>query len=322
MLISCGDKNAGCPADADILETIYFESGETGIVTYSGEAYAQDNHGCTFLVQYFTEGWDDIYVLTDSGIYVQTDEGDLFPITNTFFDDMESYTDLVSMMATSVEDTDKNWNSFTLQSPLAPTIEEYVDLRTCILTGGCDFLDNRVDIVTDPVNAANKVMQCTAVAPSADMVTSKSSIDRTFNYFNQGMDLYFEMRCYIASGMPYSLVDFENDGFDQSPGPRVVIMDNSLVIENKFGDKKMYYSDLDIDIPSDAWFTVKVHFRFSNQSDGIIELWQDGNLLISTNGINLPLATSVQNSLEVGVSATDIGAVLLVDDVRLSPTAF
>lgn len=322
LVASCGDKQAGCPAEGDILDTFLSETGETGIITQSGEAYVQDDQGCTFLVQYFTEGWDDIYVFTDTGMYVQTDEGDLFPITNTFYDDFEPYGTFTDLIATSVDDTDLHWNSFTLQSPLAPTIESYVALRNCILDGSCDFLDNRFDLVADPEDPDDQVLQCTAVAPSADMVTSKSSIERTFNYFNAGMDLWFEARYYIVSGYPFSLADFENRSFDQSPGPRIVLSGNKLAIENKFGDKLMYYPPAAPEVPVGEWFTVKVHFRFSTTEDGVIELWQNNALILSTSGINLPVGNSVQNSLETGVTATNIGCVLLVDDVRLSPEPF
>lgn len=54
----------------------------------------------------------------------------------------------------------------------------------------------------------------------------------------------------------------------------------------------------------------------------MIELWQDGDLRISERGINLPTANSVQNRVEIGVSATSVGSVLLVDNMRISETPF
>lgn len=319
---SCKDPNAGCPADADILTSFVLETGESAIITKSGEAYSQDDAGCTFLVQYFTPGWEEVYVNTDTGRYVLTDDGDLFPVTNTFFDDVEAYAGFTDMMLTDITQLDKNWNAFTLQSPMAPTVEAYVDLRACIMDNTCTFMDNRFDLVADPLNATNQVLQCTAVPPSADMVTSKASIERSFNYFTEGDDLWYEARYYIVSGMPYSLADFENRFFDQSPGPRIVIEGNKLAIENKFEEKLTYYPDAAPDIPVGEWFTVKVHFRFSTSDTGLIELWQNNVLLMSVNGKNLPNGNSIQTSLEVGATATSDGCVLLIDDIKLSPTSF
>lgn len=319
---SCKDPNAGCPADADVLTSFVLETGESAIITESGEAYSQDDNGCTFLVQYFTPGWEDAYLQTDSGIYVYTDAGELYPVTNTLYDDVEAYDVFTDMMLTSITDTAKYWNSFTLQSPLAPTVEAYVALRACIMNNTCTFMDNRFDLVADPLNSTNQVLQCTAVPPSADMVTSKASIERSFNYFTEGDDLWYEARYYIASGMPYSLADFENRFFDQSPGPRIVIEGNKLAIENKFEEKLTYYPDAAPDIPVGEWFTVKVHFRFSTSETGLIELWQDNVLLMSVNGKNLPNGNSIQTSLEVGATATSDGCVLLIDDIKLSPIPF
>ncbi|MBK9504013.1 MAG: hypothetical protein IPO03_01165 [Bacteroidetes bacterium] len=65
-----------------------------------------------------------------------------------------------------------------------------------------------------------------------------------------------------------------------------------------------------------------MHFMFSETNNGYIELWQNGIRIMEVTGINLPLFNSIQNSLEVGISATQTGCVLLVDDVRLSPVPF
>ncbi len=322
MSSSCKNKNEGCPADDDILTSFVSETGDVGIVTNSGEAYLQTEEGCSFLVQYFTPGFENIYVETDSGLYITVDDGSLFPVTNTFFDDVEDYTILQDAIAMSTADTTLHWNSFVLQSPLAPEVEDYVALRQCLLAGTCDFLDNRIDVTIDPVNAMNHVFQFTAMPPTANMVTSKSSIERTFNYFTKGMDLWFEAKYYIVSGMPYSIVDFENSYFDMSPGPRVVFNGNTLAIENKFGDKIKYFPTAPPPVPINAWFTVKVHFKFSETNTGIIQLWQNNLLIMDITGINLPLFNSIQNSLEVGASASSIGCVLLVDDIRLSPLPF
>lgn len=319
---SCKDNTAGCLADADILTSFVTETGDIALVTNSGEAYLQSDDGCTYLEQYFTPGFEEIYVFGEDEIFVTTDDGSLFPVTNNFYDEVNNYTVLQDAIILSTDDSTLHWNSFVLQSPLAPTVEDYVALRACLLTNTCDFLDNRIDIVSDPENIANQVFQFTAVPPSANMVTSKSSIERTFNYFVKGMNLWFEAKYYIAEGMPYSIADFENSYFNESPGPRIVFNGDALAIENKFGDKIKYYQNTPITFPKAEWVTVKVHFLFSENNTGLIELWQNGIKIIDVSGINLPLFNSIQNSLEVGLSATSEGGVLLVDDIRLSTVPF
>lgn len=319
---SCKDNSTGCPADADILTSFVSETGDIALVTNSGEAYLQSDDGCTYLEQYFTPGFEEIYAFGEDEIFVTTDDGSLFPVTNNFYDEVNDYTVLQDAIILSTDDSTLHWNSFVLQSPLAPTVEDYVALRACLLTNTCDFLDNRIDIVADPENIANQVFQFTAVPPSANMVTSKSSIERTFNYFVKGMNLWFEAKYYIAEGMPYSIADFENSYFNESPGPRIVFNGDALAIENKFGDKIKYYQNTPITFPKAEWVTVKVHFLFSENNSGLIELWQNGIKIIDVSGINLPLFNSIQNSLEVGLSATSEGGVLLVDDIRLSAVPF
>jgi len=177
-------------------------------------------------------------------------------------------------------------------------------------------------LVTDPANALNRVLKFTSVPPSANMVTAKSSISSSLNYYIKDSGIWFQADYYIGNGMPFSLVDFENAYFNQHPGPRVVIRNNKLEIENKFGAKLNYNNTSGISIPQNQWFNIKVHLKYSNKNDGIIELWQDGTLLISTTGINLPTSNSIQNKLEVGISATSIGCELYFDNMRISETPF
>jgi Polysaccharide lyase len=166
------------------------------------------------------------------------------------------------------------------------------------------------------------VLKFTSIAPTANMITAKASIESTINFFDKGSDLWFQASYYVESGIPFSLADFENSYFDSSPGPRVVIRDSKLSIENKFGAKKEYFQLSPITIPSKQWFTVKVHFKFSNDAEGVIELWQDGKQVISAKGMNLPTTNSIQNSVELGITSTSVDCVLLMDNVKISASPF
>jgi hypothetical protein len=101
-----------------------------------------------------------------------------------------------------------------------------------------------------------------------------------------------------------------------------LIRNNVLSVENKLGAKKEYFQSSPVNIQTNKWFTVKVHLKFNNGATGIIELWQDGTQVISATGINLPTSNSIQNRVEVGVTSTSVGCVLLVDNIRISASPF
>jgi len=66
---------------------------------------------------------------------------------------------------------------------------------------------------------------------------------------------------------------------------------------------------------------VRFHVTLSERADGVVELWQDGIKIVDARGQTLPLAHSIYNSLEVGISAHSFGqqpSTLYVDDVSIS----
>ena len=78
------------------------------------------------------------------------------------------------------------------------------------------------------------------------------------------------------------------------------------------------------DSRSGRWVEVRLHLRLSDQPDGVVELWQDGVKVVDARGQTLPLAGTIYDDLEVGISAHSFGpgtAVLYVDDVAISPDA-
>lgn len=326
FVISCKKKDLPedqCPDSSTLLSSFSDNSGNNVKIYSNGEAWILNEETCSFVANYFDPQYiEKNYLITDSVIYIRTDDGDLFKTRNDFFENFETQNDFIDLIATSIADTGKFWTSFVLQSPLAPSVSDYVALRTCILNGTCDFLDNRIDLIQDPENLSNKLLQFSAVAPSANMVTSKCSFESALPYFPQNSDLWFEAKFNVRTNRPFSLVDFENNFFEESPGPRIVFRNNCLAVENKFGSKINYLQDNPIVFPIQTWVTVKIHLKFSSSSNGLIQLWQNGNLILNKSGITLPLSNSIQNSLEVGISATSENSILWVDDIRLSQNEF
>lgn len=328
-LISCSTNSETVmeiPTDAscgteDLLENFVDDNSNDIYIYEDGKVYLNSNDTCEFELQYFEPNFEnENYTTNASGTFANSDS-DLIPVKNNFSEDFEKLK-FIDLFFSDVNDPNLFWTSFTLQSPQAKTVPEYVALSKCILEGTCDFLDNRITIVEDPTDSTNKVIEFNSLAPTADMVVSKCSMQSVLNYFKKESNFWFEADYYIKDGMPYSLVDFENSYFVGSPGPRVVISNNKLELENKFGSKIRFESDSAMTISSGVWFTVKVHLKYSNTGDGVIELWQDGVKIVSTTGINLPTSNAIQNVLEVGISATITNTVLLVDNLRVSDTPF
>ncbi len=327
FLISCKDNvidNELNSCDTNgLLEQFTTLEGEEIFIYEDGKVYTNDNGSCVFILQYFDPNFlQDNYVTTASGVFLITDNGEFFPTKSNFIEDFESYSTFTDLFITSVSDTDLYWSSFTSQSPATPEVSDYNELRKCVLEGTCAFIDNKIELVTDPTNASNKVLKFTSVAPIATMITAKSSISSSINYFEKGSEVWYQADFYIESGMPFSLVDFENSYFESHPGPRVVIRGNKIEFENKFGAKLNIENTSGITISQNQWFTLKIHLKYSNENDGIIELWQDGAQIISAIEINLPTSNSIQNIVEVGVSATSEGSVLLLDNMRISELPF
>lgn len=310
----------GC-STTNLLENFFDSDGNDIYIYEDGQLFLNSNGNCQFELQYFDPDFEAQNYTTDSSETFLKDDTALVPIKNAYIENFET-AQFVELFASNIADPKLFWTNFTLQGPMAKTVNEYVALSMCILDNSCDFLDNTIALVQDPENNSNQVIEFSGVAPSTDMVTSKCSLTSVLGYFKKDTDLWYEAKYYIKSGMPYSIVDFENAYFEGSPGPRVVIRDNRLEVENKFGAKQRFTADATTEVPMNQWFTVKVHLGFSNTDNGVIELWQDGVELISTTGINLPTSNSLQNVLEVGISATQQETVLLMDDLRISDTPF
>lgn len=313
---------SGCNYDG-LLENFTTPNGENIFIYEDGKAYIENNGLCNFISQYFDPDFlQNNYATNTSETFLILDNGELFPTKNNFIENFENYNTFTDLFIMSTSDTNLYWTNFTLQSPEAPEVSDYNALKNCILEGTCTFIDNKIELATDPTNTSNKILKFTSVAPTAEMVTAKSSISSSINYFGKGSEVWFQADFYIESGTPFSLVDFENSYFDIHPGPRVVIRGNKIEFENKFGAKLNIDNTSGITISQNQWFTLKIHLKYSNKTDGIVELWQDGIPIISATGINLPTSNSIQNVLEVGVSATSTGAVLLLDNMRISEISF
>jgi hypothetical protein len=264
--------------------------------------------------------WADInrqaFVMRDEVLY-RTANGNEYPVIDQIdvgFEEASTFLDFVKSEDPIV------FSSFTLQSPSAPTVEEYVELRKCILQQNCTFLDNRMDISSDIVHSGNQSMRFFTVAPSEEIV-SKTCVDTLLLHFVEGDDLWFSAWYYVESGAPTTIADFETSAMKWGPGPRILLGSDQpqVRVELKHANKPVYRQDRDsaVPFPSQQWVHIALHLRLSAGNDGLIEVWQDCEKIIEAEGRNLPKHSAILDRMQVGITATNQETVLFVDDVLL-----
>lgn len=326
LFSSCSEEvqltdDAACPEERLIWEFTDTE-GINGFVYEDGSIYISEQDECTYIDQYFNPDFRSVYFNDGTGMKL-IDGSDTIPTITDYTIDFESASEFLDIIATDLQTLDRAWTTFTLQSPSYPIPENYNALKSCILSRTCDFQENRIQLIRDPYNSNNQVLQFHAFEATPDMVTSKCSIGSELFFFEKGNDIWYQSRFLIEGSLPTTLVDFESSYFLQYPGPRVAISGGAIAIENKFGDKVIFRQEDAgrIQVPLDEWFTLKVHLGLDDEN-GIIEVWQDGVQIISTSGPNIHLPFTVQNALEVGISATSESCTLYVDDIHIANQPF
>ena len=323
QMTGCSDNEvteSSCVQNADVLSSFTTREGERIKIYDNGAAFSiSEDNNCDFLVQYFDpdllnnryQKMGDEILLIDGNIST--------PTLQNFQENMESTIDQFELVRQDIAQTNRYFTNFTLQSPMAPQVSDYVQLQRCLLSGTCNFLDNRFDIVDDPVQSNNQVVSFYSVAPSENMVTAKSSIVSTLLYFEKGDSFWFAAKFYLDGDYPTTITDFESSLFEGSPGPRLIFSNGHLGIENKFGSKQTFLQNEgeELDFPIRRWVEIKLRIDF-DEEDGQFKLWQDDQLIIEQRAATIPLSLWVLDRLEVGISATNVETFLLVDDIQIS----
>lgn len=260
------------------------------------------------------------YALVEGRVYRRdSDRGKEYPTKRHFeegFEDVDRIADLIGI--------DRGWTTFTLQSPQAPSVQKYNQLRNRILREGTDFLDNRVEPSSEVVHSGSKALKCYSTPPSPQMTTAKASLSTTLLYFEKGDDVWFSGWYYVAEGgMPFTVMDLECTHFKEHPGMRIMIgQDGYVRFELKWANKPTYRQPKEsrVPFPTGRWVHLKSRLKLSEAADGVVQLWQDGVKLIDEHGQTLPLASAIFDSLEIGISAHSFGpnpATLYVDDIKI-----
>ena len=270
---------------------------------------------------YDPDFYEKNYVQRDGAILRKRENGIVHRVGQEFSDDFENAEEIRDLIG-----LERGWTSFTLQSPKTPSVEDYVRLRKRILTGQADFLDNRIEPSSEVVHAGQTALKAYSVPRRADMVTNKASLSTELIHYVRGGDVWFSGWYYVPAdgGMPFTLMDLETTWFKEHPGIRIMAFgDKHLGVELKWGAKPQYRQPKgkEIAFPRAKWVHVRFHVTLSERENGVVELWQDGTKIVNARGQTLPLAHTIYNSLEIGISAHSNGplaATLYVDDVSIS----
>lgn len=314
-----------------------FKQDGINYVVHEGDFYKDHQNGTfSFVDNYFRPDFLEVgYVRDGDAIYVQSPDDPTMRIRtrNEFRDDFESYDSVQSLVISEqtiagretlvdgVKVYDPNelqtrWMAITLQSPKSPSVNDYVEMRKHIQAGG-GFVDNRVEPTTSRAHSGKTSIRFESVAPSRTMVCAKSSLSSSVFYFGKGDDFCFSGWFYFEKGMPLTVMDLESTWLKHHSGIRIMISEAGHPCVELKAFEKPIWRNSDYVVPRNQWVNIKAHFLL-DEKNGTIKLWIDDNLLIDQSGQTLPLADSILDSVEVGVSATLEECVFYLDDVVVS----
>lgn len=319
------------PVAPEHIDLTYTSEGETYHLIDTGQAFREVEPGKSW--EYVTRVFDPeevrrSYVEEDGIIYrVASDTQRRFKTKTSFEDSFDDIPPGLAGLSTLVSEQRHQWGSFTLQSPAAPDIPDYVRLRAELLAGKSDFRDCRLETTAERAHSGPHALKCVAPAKPSSMVTCKASLSSPLVYFRHGDHFWYEAYYWAEESLPLTLVDLECEFVSEHPGIRLRIFeDGALGIELKALDKPTYRQPAAsrVTFPLGRWVGVRVHYQLSTTA-GLMEVWQDGQQVLQASGITLPFRSAIYNSLEIGISAHSDpkhGCVLYVDDVRCAPSEF
>lgn len=323
---SPGPAQVGCELVPDPYGTFEFSLGSEKARVVDGKGFVAASDGAPFKeigVLYDPTFFKTNYAVDDKCVISRRDPSSdqRYEVRRSFSDGFEDAGHVRDLIGPA-----HGWTGFTLLSPEAPSVETYVDLRECILTKQCDFIDARLDVEEAETHSGTRALRATAAPKSPDLITSKASLESELVYFVEGDEVRFSAAFFLAEGRPFTLFDLESSWLDQGPGPRLAIDDDgALYVELKFGPKPTYRQARanKVSVPIGRWFVVEVRYVLKAFDEGVIEVRQDGELVLSASGWTLPLPNTILSSLEVGVTSTnylDGETVVWVDDVQIEAT--
>ena len=306
--------------------------GQTYHLCDDGNVYREIEGGKQW--EYYATVFDPVEVqrsyVSENAVTYRVDPDNINQRYEVMRDLADSFEDLSSGLpglAELVAPQRLKWGSFTLQSPQAPKVADYVALRKQLLEGKAQFRDCRIEPTSEKAHTGKMSLKCSAPAKTSSMITCKASLSSPLLYFREGDDFWYEAWYWAEGNLPLTLIDLESEFIREHAGIRVRIYeDGTLGTELKALSKPQCRQPKENRtlFPKGQWVRVRVHFQLASPA-GQIEIWQDEKLVLSCTGQTLPFRSAIYNSLEIGISAHSDSTgpcVLYVDDVRMSAAGF
>ena len=298
------------------LEAHRFDAEGLTFSVVKGSAYKFDRSASkwTFFQRlYDPEFFAKNYEVEGESVFRKVPEtGKRYAVTRHFTADFEGARQVTDLIGEKLR-----WTGFTLQSPKTKTVGEYVKLRQRILAGTSDFLDNRVEPSGAEFHGGRASLRTVSVAATSDMICAKASMQSELIHFRKGDDFWYSAWYLVKGAAPLTIMDLESTWIEQHAGIRIMVGGDGLMFELKWGTKPKWRPKVRVPFPIGRWVHVVAHIRLS-ETDGLVAIWQDGTLVTEGTGQTLPLADTIYNSLEVGISATSVASEVFVDDIEVS----
>ncbi len=326
-MLGCRPSSSVTPFPSERIEQSIKLEGDRFFLIDDGNAYREVDPGVSW--EYHTTVFNPeeirtAYVEENGEIFrVAPDTGKRFKVLRDFSESFEDQGFGIPGLIQLLKEERQKWGSVTLQSPRAPSVGDYVELRRRIVEEHNDFLDARVEPTTSKSRNGQASLKCFAPPRTDAMITCKSSISSPLLYFKNGDHFWFKGYYWIEDHYPMTIADLECEFTAEHSGIRVRIYeDGALGVELKALAKPQFrqLQGSEVRFPKQQWVCVRVHFELS-PDEGAIEVWQDDQQVLKTFGCTLPFRSAIYNSLELGISAhssTQHECTLFVDDVTIS----
>jgi len=306
-----GTMSGQRPAVESPAALTFEEEGETYVVADGDVAKVTRSGQRQFMVRlYDPEFFAKNYEVEGTDVFRKDpDSGRLYPVSTSFREGFEGVDSTEALFALD------RWHQSTADPKRAGKDQDYYNLG------------NRISLSREVVHEGRTALRLDAM-PSSKTV-SKASLSKGNMYFKKGDNVGFSGWFYIENtpsvydGGGVTLFDLESTFLTGSPGMRVIFrINDSLAFELKF-PKTQFRQERgsEVPFPTGRWVKVETQMLLSDET-GRVRIWQDGRLVLDQNGRTLPLADTIYDRFEVGLSGLTQGAkykkVVYLDDVAIS----
>lgn len=185
------------------------------------------------------------------------------------------------------------------------------------ISGGTVSLDPM-----DPGQGSSS-LRCSA-PPYLGVTIPKADIERDLFHFQKGDSVYSSAMYFIESTgtcQDLYLWDLEDSSSPGMPGRRIYVRGGEVLASDGKDQTPIYAQTpgSEISVPVGRWFNLSV-FLYLDETNGMLQVLQDGQQLFLATGPTIPSASSVLDQWQIGITANanmSSSIVVHVDEVSL-----